>query len=307
MSKNRNKLPERYNPVGYGDLIREVYRESPKDVDGVFNASSVFYNRELLRLIFSAYEFTGVPAEWDYDYMLTHIFVDGMFAITDTEVGVIPLRCGVTGVNYWDHPTEVQIAVPVLGSMRRKIGEECALVKLQYDYKGVMELVQRYATNLSMCDSSIAVNLMNTKAVIIGQAEDAKQAQTLKKMYDEISAGKPFVVTRNGMVKIGESVIFNPVKQAFVADEVQLLKRKIMNEFLTRIGIGNANTEKRERLISDEVNANNEESEVAKNHWVKTVNEGLKEANRLYGLSLGFRQVQVKTEATEGGDGNEPE
>lgn len=305
MSKNRNNLPDRYNPVGYGDLIREFYRESPKDVDGVFNASSVFYNRELLRLIFSAYEFTGVPAEWDYDYMLTHIFVDGMFAITDTEVGVIPLRCGVTGVNYWDHPTEVQIAVPVLGSMRRKIGEECALVKLQYDYKGIMELVQRYATNLAMCDSSIAVNLMNTKAVIIGQAEDAKQAQTLKKMYDEISAGKPFVVTRNGMVKIGESVIFNPVKQAFVADDVQLLKRKIMNEFLTRIGIGNANTEKRERLISDEVNANNEESEVAKNHWVKTVNEGLKEANRLYGLSLGFRQV--KTETTEGGEGNEPE
>lgn len=305
MSKNRNKLPERYNPVGYGDLIREFYRESPKDVDGVFNASSVFYNRELLRLIFSAYEFTGVPSEWDYDYMLTHIFVDGMFAITDTEVGVIPLRCGVTGVNYWDHPTEVQIAVPVLGSMRRKIGEECALVKLQYDYKGIMELVQRYATNLAMCDSSIAVNLMNTKAVIIGQAEDAKQAQTLKKMYDEISAGKPFVVTRNGMVKIGESVIFNPVKQAFVADDVQLLKRKIMNEFLTRIGIGNANTEKRERLISDEVNANNEESEVAKNHWVKTVNEGLKEANRLYGLSLGFRQVKI--EANEGGEGNELE
>lgn len=305
MSKNRNKIPEMYNPVGYGDLLRDFYREAPKDVDGVFNASSVFYNRELLRLIFSAYEFTGVPAEWDYDYMLTHIFVDGMFAITDTEVGVIPLRCGVTGVNYWDHPTEVQIAVPVLGSMRRKIGEECALVKLQYDYKGIMELVQIYATNLAMCDSSIAVNLMNTKAVIIGQAEDAKQAQTLKKMYDEISAGKPFVVTRNGMVKIGESVIFNPVKQAFVADDVQLLKRKIMNEFLTRIGIGNANTEKRERLISDEVNANNEESEVAKNHWVKTVNEGLKEANRLYGLSLGFRQV--KTETNEGGNGNEPE
>lgn len=296
MSKKR--IPKEFNPVGYGDLVREFYRKSPKDVDGVFNASSVFYNRELLRLVFSAYEFTGVPDTWDYDYMLTHLFVDGLFAITDTEVGVIPLRCGVTGVNYWDHPTEVQIAVPVLGSMRRKIGEDCALIKLQYDYKGIMDLVQRYATNLAMCDSAIAVNLMNTKATIIGQAEDAKQAQTLKKMFDEISAGKPFVVTRNGMVKIGESVIFNPVKQAFVADDVQLVKRKMMNEFLTRIGIGNANTDKRERLISDEVNANNEESEFSKNHWVKTVNEGLKEANRLYGLSLGFRQ----SELGEGGE-----
>lgn len=303
MSKKR--IPTEFNPVGYGDLLREFYREAPKDVDGVFNASSVFYNRELLRLIFSAYEFTGVPSEWDYDYMLTHLFVDGLFAITDTEVGVIPLRCGVTGVNYWDHPTEVQIAVPVLGSMRRKIGEDCALVKLQYDYKGVMELVQRYSTNLAMCDSAIAVNLMNTKAAVIGQAEDQKQAQTLKKMFDEISAGKPFVVTKNGMVKMGETIIFNPVKQAFVADDVLLVKRKIMNEFLTRIGIDNANTDKRERLISDEVNSNNEESMFSKNHWVKSVNEGLKEANRLYGLSLGFRQAKLET--AEGGEENESE
>lgn len=300
---SKKNIPKEYNPVGYGDLLRDFLRESPKDVDGVFNASSVFYNRELLRLVFSAYEFTGVPDTWDYDYMLTHLFVDGMFTITDTEVGVIPLRCGVTGVNYWDHPTEVQVAVPVLGSFRRKIGEDCSLVKLQYDYSGIMPLVQRYATNLAMCDSAISVNLMNTKAAIIGQAEDAKQAQTLKKMFDEISAGKPFVVTRNGMVKIGESVIFNPVKQAFVADDVLLVKNKIMNEFLTRIGIDNANTDKRERLISDEVNANNEEADFSKNHWIKTVNEGLKEAGRLYGLNITFKQAKLE----EGRAENEPE
>ena len=298
MSKKR--MPERYNTTAYSDLLREFYRKSPKDVDGVFNASSLFYNLELLRLVFSAYEFTGVPEKWDYDYMLTHIFVDGMFTITDTEAGVIPLRCCVTGINYWNHPTEVQVAVPVLGTFRRTIGKDCALIKLQYDYKGIMPLIQRYATNLAMCDSAIAVNLMNTKAAIIGQAEDAKQAQTLKKMFDEISAGKPFVVTRNGMVKIGESIIFNPVKQAFVADDVLIVKRKIMNEFLTRIGIGNANTDKRERLIADEVNANNEESLFSKNHWIKTVNEGLKEANRLYNLNLGFRQTNIKPD-TEGG------
>ena len=301
---NKKKIPKEYNPIGYSDLLRDFYREAPKDVDGVFNASSIFYNKELLRLIFSAYEFTGVPSNWDYDYMLTHLFIDGMFTITDTEVGVIPLRCGVTGVNYWDHPTEVEIAVPVLGSFRRKIGEDCALIKLQYDFAGVMPLVQRYATNLAMCDSAIAVNLMNTKAAVIGQAEDAKQAQTLKKMFDEISAGKPFVVTKNGMVKMGETIIFNPVKQAFVADDVLLVKRKIMNEFLTRIGIGNSNTEKRERLISDEVNANNEESSFSKNHWIKTVNEGLNEANRLYNLNIGFKQSESGIKR-EGGTENE--
>ena len=289
----KKRIPKEYNPIGYNDLIREFMRQEPKDVDGVFNASALFYNNELIRLVFSSYEIIGVPEKWDYDYMITHLFVDGFFTITDTAAGIIPLRCGVTGINYWDRPTEVIVAVPILGNFRRKINENCALIKLQYDYKGIMPLIQRYSTQLAMCDSAIAVNLMNTKAAIIGQAEDSKQAQTLKKMFDEISSGKPFVVTKNGMVKIGETVIFNPVKQAFVADDVLLVKRKLMNEFLTRIGISNANTDKRERLIADEVNANNEESDFAKNHWIKTVNEGLQAANRLYDLNLRFRQADI--------------
>ena len=299
MSKDNNST---WNQAGYNDLVRDFFREAPKDVDGVFNASSEFYRRELLRKIFSAYEITGAPSEWDYDYMLTHLFVDGLFTITDTELGVIPLQCGVTGINVWNRPTEVIVANPVLGGFNRKIDVDCALIKLQYDYIGVMPLVNRYAVNLAMCDSSIAVNLMNTKAAVIGQAESPQQAKTFKKMYDEISSGKPFVVVRKDLVKLGESLIFSPVKQAYIADDVMLLKRKIMNEFLTMIGLENVNTDKRERLISDEVNANNAEAEVASNHWLDNVNEGLKKANELYGFNLAFRKRKP-----EGGVMNESE
>lgn len=295
------QLPKEWNPAGYGDLVRDFFREAPKDVDGTFNASAAFYRLELLRKIFSTYEITGSPEFWDYDYMMTTLFVDGHFTVTDTELGVIPLQCGITGINVWNHPTEVIVANPVLGGFNRKIGEDCALVKLQFDYRGVMDLVNRYAVNLAMCDSSIAVNLMNTKAAIIAQAESPQQAKTFKKMYDEISSGKPFVVVRKDLVKLGESIIFSPVKQAYIADDVMILKRQIMNEFLTMIGLENANTDKRERLISDEVNANNAESEIAANHWIDTVNEGLREANRMYSLSLNFKKREP-----EGGD-NESE
>ena len=292
MSK-RKTIPPELNPVGYDDLVREFFRESPKDVDGVYNESSIFYNRELLREIFSCYEFIGVPDSWDYDYMLTRLFVNGYFTITDTPVGVIPLQCGITGVNWWNHPTGVNVAVPILGNFTRTIDEDCALIKLQYDYSGVMPLIQRYSTMLAMCDSAVAVNLMNSKAAIIAQAEDNKQAQTFKKMFDEISAGKPFVVTKNNLVKMGESVIFNPVKQAFVADDIHIVKEKIMNEFLTRIGIRSANSQKREHMITDEVNAINEESLIAGNHWIESVNDGLDTVRRLYGIDLTFRKKKI--------------
>lgn len=293
-----SKLSSEWNPAGYDDLVREFLRESPKDVDGVFNASSAFYRRELLRKILSTYEITGAPHFWDYDYMMTCLFVDGHFTITDTDLGVIPLQCGITGINVWNHPTEVIVANPVLGGFNRRIGIDCALVKLQYDYAGAMQLVNRYAVNLAQCDSSIAVNLMNTKAAIIGQAESPQQAKTFKKMFDEISSGKPFVVVKKDLVKLGESLIFSPVKQAYIADDVMILKRKIMNEFLTMIGLENS-TDKRERLNTEEVNSNNAESEISANHWIKTVNEGLSEANKMYSLNLMFKRKEVEFESEQ--------
>lgn len=305
MSKKNRRERKAYN-MAYNDAMRDFFREEPKSVDGVFNSSSLFYDYELLKLVFSAYEIQGAPEWWDYDYMMQTLFKEGFFCITDTAIGVVPLRCSYHGINVWGRPTEITVANPVLQTFTRRLPDQAALVKLQYDFRNIFPLIQRYSTQLAMCDSAVSVNLMNSKASIICQAESKAQAATFQKMFDEISAGKPFVVIKDGMLKKDESVIFLPVKQAYIADDVMILKRKIMNEFLSRIGINNANIDKRQRLNLDEVNANDEEIEAAGKHWIKTVNEGLKEANRLYGLNLEFVRTQKRVDnSVESGDNND--
>lgn len=299
MSRFDSNIPNAYNPVAFDDLKREFFAEKPKDVDGIANASAIYYQNWILKKVFSIFEFKGIPEKWDYDYMLTNLFINGLFCITDTDIGVLPLNCGVTGINVFNHPTEVIIANPVLGSLRREImpldgemnlgqkGENppCALVKLQYNYHGIMPMVLRYASLLSICDSSIAVNLMNAKVAFIGMASDKKQAQTMKKMYDMISAGNPAVFVKGDVVN-QESFFFNHVKENYVANDIQMLKRMIINEFLTEIGINNANQDKRERLVTDEVAANDQEIRANVEHWLYNINEGLSVANRLYNLNL---------------------
>ena len=137
-----------------------------------------------------------------------------------------------------------------------------------------------------MCDSSVAVNLMNTKSAFIFKAASKAQAATIQKMYDEIAMGKPVVfVGENGAIN-SENVYNIPVKQNFVADDVQLLKRKIINEFLTDIGINNTNLEKRERLTDDEVNANNDEVIANIQHWMDNLKDGIERINKLYDLGM---------------------
>jgi hypothetical protein len=73
-----------------------------------------------------------------------------------------------------------------------------------------------------------------------------------------------------------------------VADDVQILKRKIVDEFLTEIGINNTNLDKRERLTDDEVNANDQEVIANIQHWIDNVNRGVKRANELFDLNIKF-------------------
>ena len=255
-------------------------------------ALTVYYRNWALKKIFGAFDFSGIPDTWDYDYFLTRLFIDGHIAVTDTEIGVIPLRCGITGVNVFEHPTTAIFANPVLGNFQRDLfGDDpktsCALIKLQYDYTGVMPLVYKYAALLSECDISINVNLRNSKVAFIGFVESKQQAATMEKLFTEIESGKPAVYAKKADALTREDIYYNHVKETYIANDVQLLKESIINDFLTEVGLNNANTDKRERLIVDEVNANDEEIRANVQHWLDTMNEGIRRANTLFGLNLG--------------------
>lgn len=249
------------------------------------------YKTWALKKLFGAFEFGGVPNEWDYDYMLTNLFIHGYIAITDTSAGVVPLRCGITGIDIFDHPTRAIFANAVLGNFERNLygdnpATDCALVKIQYDFMGVMPVVDRYAALLALCDNSIAVNLRNSKVAFIGLVSGKQQAATFEKLYRDIDGGKPAVYAKKGDGLTTDDIYYNHVRETYIANDVQLLKQSIKNDFLTEVGLNNANTDKRERLIVDEVNANNDEVQANVQHWLDNIREGLRRANALFGLNL---------------------
>ena len=266
------------------DVMRDFISTRPKKVDPN-SASFWFYVRTLFRKAMSIYELSGFPEEWDLDYFMSVLFSQGFITITDTPVGVLPLRCGVSGINVFNHPTTVIVANPVLGNFDRTIDEDCVLVKLSYDYRGLMDIVYRYATMLAECDSSISVNLMNSKVAFIGLVESKAQANSMKLMYDKISSGEPAVFVKGSQIN-GDQILYNHVKENFIASDIQILKRKIMSEFLTEIGVNNANTDKRERLTDNEVEANDSEIQLNAGYWLDQIREGLNKANKMFDLNL---------------------
>ena len=298
MSKRNQSIP-------FNDLLRNYFARKPKEVDGVANTSAMYYRAKLLRLLSQRFKWENIPENWEYDYFIEHLLLDGFIGITDTSAGILALKCGVTGKGIFDNHTEAVFTNPILGSFRRTIGEDCEIIKLQYDWQGVGWILERYSTLLAMCDSSIAVNLMNTKATYVFGATSKTQAETFKALYDDITMGKPAVFTstgNSGMLK--EQMFTMPAKENFIADDVQLLKRKIINEFLTDIGINNTNLDKRERLTDDEVNANNDEVLANISHWYDNIIDGISRTNAMYGLDL---KCSIRKYGEEGATNEPPE
>lgn len=294
MSRNTNR--KEYNQLGYQDLVREFYKDEPKDVDGVFNTSSMHYRRKLYKLVYSMFKM-GMPKDWNRKYFYRVLFQEGMIGITDTALGVIPLRVAYSGLDVWDMPTTMMFANHILGNFEKTIDVNGVLITLDSDFGSMEPIVQKYATLLAMCDSSIAVNLMNSKVAFIGLADSKTAADSLRKIYDQLSAGNPAVfMKRSDEVEF----YFNNVSNTFVADKIQLLKRTFINEFLTDIGINNINSDKKERQITDEVNANNMELEAMITDMYENIKEGFDKANAMFpGLNLSIEWRFKPSEPTE--------
>lgn len=266
-------------------ILIDEYMEAQRKRLQNNTSGQLYYQELLLRKLFSRFEFE-LPEKWDTSYFLTTLFIKGHLAITDTALGVLPLRCSYTGNNVFNRPTDIIIANPVLGSLRRKIDDDSILLKIQYDYNGVMPIINHYAGLLAECDSSISVNLRNSKVSMIAKASNKAQAKTLEAIFDTIDNGKPAVIVSADAVN-QEDMWYMPVKNSFVANDIQELKRSIISEFLTEIGVNNnAQNSKKERLVVDEINSNDTETQLDIIHWKENIDEGFEAANKMFGLNL---------------------
>lgn len=249
--------------IGFSDLIRNFCRVNPKEVESMNNLAYMENRNYLYSLIYSIYNFKGIPATWDLDYLRDVLFQEGHGTIINTSVGIQFFRCGYSGINMHEKPTHVVVSNPVLGQINGTINDDCVLLYclcVNNAYLNFEPVVQKYALMLAQIDASINVNLINTRIpfVFTGDKETLKSMQAA---YDKITEGSPalFMAMDNSEVPVAQTW-FNNTKNQFIAQDLYNFKRSIICEFLTRIGVANVNITKKERLITDEADGNNGET-----------------------------------------------
>lgn len=245
-----------------------------------------FFKSYLLQDSLSVFKFT-LPDWWDADYFRYCLLGFGFVSIFKTDkFGVIPQHCTLSGFNVFYRPTTCVISNPLIGAETLKIGQNCEIIKLQPDYKGIADIVDYYGDLMALTWEGITTNILNSKLAFVGYANDKAEAETFKKLYDEVASGVPAVVTRKRGQALNESSSFQlfsqNLAQNYVAPEMFESLRNIQTMFRAEIGIPDLSVQKKERLITAEATKNDFYTRAKSMLWLETMREGIERAKARY-------------------------
>lgn len=264
---------------------------SPSTVHVKNTALAQFFKRYLLDEAISVFKWT-MPETWAENYFLTVLYTIGYIAILETDkFGVIPQHCGLGGYNVFYQPRYAIVTNPLFNKTYDPvIGQECEILRLQPDYCGLYDLIDYYGDLMAVTAETAGINIVNSKLSFVFAAQNKAAAEAFKKLYDQIQEGNPAAFVDKDLLddegRLTVEFLNQNVGQNFIADRLLDTLRTIRCMFLTDIGIPNANTDKRERLITDEVNANNFEVRSKAGLWLRTLQKDCAKVRDMFGIDL---------------------
>lgn len=118
------------------------------------------------------------------------------------------------------------------------------------------QTINLIAYRLYETERTIDTNLIAQKTPVLIEG-DTKTILTLKNVYMQYSGNTPFIFG-NKQFDISNKLNVLKTDAPYLIDKLTIHKHELWNEALTYLGIDNSNTDKKERLITDEVESNND-------------------------------------------------
>lgn len=141
-----------------------------------------------------------------------------------------------------------------------------------------------FVSRLYELTRTMDVNVRQLKLQTLFSATD-KNILTVKKIIDEIDKNNWAIITDSTMA-LDEIVKAIPTGVKCLTQELTDRYNAIMNEALTYFGINNSNTDKRERLITDEANANNQFIDSCAEMFLESRKRACEEINKKFGTNI---------------------
>jgi hypothetical protein len=244
---------------------------------------NMYYNR-LRDYALSMFEWKGLPESINKRFLEVKMYEEGKVLFhKDPEYGfmVSPVMIGGK-VNYYDEPTTYNAVA--IGYNREVSPDESVVIWNNYSRTSIIPIIRAYAYRLYQVEKTMDVNINAQKTPVLILAEES-QRLTMQNMYMQYEGNEPFI--------FGNKSGFNPdsiqvlkTDAPFVSDKLMSYKHNLWNDAMTFLGVGNAKQDKKERLVADEVAANDEQIETSRFHMLQARQDACEQINKMFGLSV---------------------
>lgn len=224
------------------------------------------YLRAFKKLCLSMFEWENLPKGMNARFLEEVLYYNGIATILfDENFGFINTASTPSGnLNIYGLPTSINCFSYGFSSIRKLYTglaneeakkDSCILVLNCQDKESTYSSMELFAYRMYKAERSSDININATKSPIVIMATD-KTKLSMINAYNSYDGNQPVIVGKKGQFDLNDISSID-TKAEFIVDKLQDYKKEIWNELLTFLGINNLN-EKKERMVTDETNQNNE-------------------------------------------------
>lgn len=248
------------------------------------NLSFLKWYYRLKNLALNAYEWKNLPDSVDERFLELTLFSKGYaLYFNDDIMGNLALTCTIGGeLNVYNIPKFRQ-AFATNGYNMSLTDKDSVLIYNNYLHLPTELFTREYARRIYEIERTIDVNVNGQKTPVMILASE-EQRLTMKNLYMQYDGNVPFIFGSPDLPYDNVQAI--NTQAPYVSDKLQVLKQHYINEYLTLIGIENANMEKRERLVADEVKGNDGQIEAERFVFLNARRQAADQINKMFGTDI---------------------
>ena len=276
----------------------------------VNDATFIDYLERFKKVALSIFEWVNLPKSMNAMWLEKCLYYNGQASLLkDKRFGFINTNCSTNGdLNIYGLPVNLNCysfgyssnrklytgLIEGLTDSQKEQREfyECILVQNNWDRTPTAGSMELFALRLYEAERTADVNIKAQKTPVL-LLVDETQRLTMENMYLQYDGNKPFI--------FGDKKNLNPdslrsikTDAPFIADKIIDYKKEIWNEALTFLGINNIMVDKKERLITDEANSNNELINLNLQSYLAPRQEACRQFNEKFGLTGTHKEISVR-------------
>lgn len=247
----------------------------------------IMYQRMMTELALTRFKWTGVPTEIDPTFIERTLLFRSLCVFTlDEDFGYIALPgTPANMVDLYGNPQAFTL-MSINGKYSKTLSNrECVPIYPNTLRTSDMDIVCLYAMLFAEIAQTLDINTVQLRNPIVftGPASMRKTMQTIQ---DQLADGAFSFLENSAANEMIQVSAFQSELHPDNLINTQLYKQKLWNECMTYLGINNSNQDKAERLVSDEVSANDAQVVASRLSGIRSRNNAADTINERYGLAL---------------------